>query len=359
VPIDRNEATGKPVYHKGYEPRPLGADGPESQAYGLSLYHGLDKIRRGGMAHTEAPRWPRGSVGDGYHRYRLTAEGQKKAVRTREDWERAWRYIGRVFGETRPATVTLEQISEFRSAIADAISEREAHRAIKIWRALWQVLAALKLARADEDPSFGVVNTEPQPRSAAWTEWQIAWIGKHAWRHGYFGLAALLATAWDGMMSPVDARTVTPRQWAQDGSKRAIPIIRAKTQARAFAPLTRRANRMIEAYLAKVPVASLDGPLFRTRRGAAYTKNSLAEDFREIRRRVFPGDSRVISDIRRSGSLEAAAGAVDPKALADALGNSIAQSKSLQRTYTPAQIATVSQVPEARRRGRRAMRHES
>jgi hypothetical protein len=83
--------------------------------------------------------------------------------------------------------------------------------------------------------------------------------------------------------------------------------MRAKTQAQALAPLTRRANRMIEAYLAKVPVTSLDAPLFRTRGGAAYTKNSLAENFRAIRKLVFAGDTRVISDIRRSGSLEAVA----------------------------------------------------
>ena len=105
-----------------------------------------------------------------------------------------------------------------------------------------------------------------------------------------------------------------------------------------------------------MPVPSLDGPLFRTRRGVAFTKNSLAEDFRDIRKLEFPGDGRVLSDIRRSGSLEAAAGEVDPKALSDALGNSLSQSRALQRTYTPAQIATVERVPEARRRGRRAMR---
>ena len=104
------------------------------------------------------------------------------------------------------------------------------------------------------------------------------------------------------------------------------------------------------------PVTDLDAPMFRTRRGAVYTKNSLAEDFRDIRKLVFPGDARVISDIRRSGSLEAAAGAADPKALSDALGNSLSQSKALQRTYTPSQIATVTQIPKARRRGRRALR---
>ncbi|MCT4496113.1 hypothetical protein [Bosea minatitlanensis] len=58
--------------------------------------------------------------------------------------------------------------------------------------------------------------------------------------------------------------------------------------------------------------------------------------------------------MRRSGALEAAAGSVDPKALSDVMGNTIAQSRTLQRTYTPAQIATAATVPEARKKGRRA-----
>ena len=79
-----------------------------------------------------------------------------------------------------------------------------------------------------------------------------------------------------------------------------------------------------------------------------------ARGCRDIRALVFPNDSRTLMDIRRSGALEASAGTVDPKALADVMGNTIAQSKALQRTYTPAQIATASTVPEARRRGRQA-----
>ena len=97
---------------------------------------------------------------------------------------------------------------------------------------------------------------------------------------------------------------------------------------------------------------TLDGPPFRTRRGVAYRKNSPAEDFRDIRALVWPGDSRTLMGMRRSGALEASAGAVDPKALSDVMGNTIAQSRALQRIDTPAQ--TASTVPEARKRGRRA-----
>ena len=122
--------------------------------------------------------------------------------------------------------------------------------------------------------------------------------------------------------------------------------LRGKTDAVAIAPITRRSAKVMDAYLADRKVIKLDGPPFRTRRGVAYTKNSLAEDFRDIRALVWPGDSRTLMDMRRSGALEASAGAVDPKALSDVMGNTIAQSRALQRIDTPAQ--TASTVPEAR-----------
>lgn len=90
---------------------------------------------------------------------------------------------------------------------------------------------------------------------------------------------------------------------------------RGKTDAVAIAPITRRSAKVMDAYLADRKVITLDGPPFRTRRGVAYTKNSPAEDFRDIRALVWPGDSRTLMGMRRSGALEASAGAVDPKAL--------------------------------------------
>ncbi len=111
---------------------------------------------------------------------------------------------------------------------------------------------------------------------------------------------------------------------------------------------------MIDADLADRTVIEPEKPIFRTRRGAAYTKNSLAEDFRDIRKLVFPGDSRTLADSRRSGALEAAAGQVDPKALSDVMANDIDKSRFLQKTYQPAQIATAATVWDAGLRGRKA-----
>lgn len=340
----------------GFAARPLGPAGEDARTRAARLYDAMWKARRGGAGDEQdnATRWPKGSIGAAWEAYRRTAEWTKKKPRTREEWDRVWVRIKPVFGDVKPATVSMIDISQWRAQIETHVSQREAHRCVKIWRAFWQVMASMQYCRGEADPSFGVRNTEPAPRSAEWQEWEIARIGKRAWREGYKGLAAVIAVMWDGMMSPVDARTLTPAQRLRSGPLQAFAIMRGKTSAIAIAPITRRSSRVMDAYLAGRKVVELDGALFRTRRGAPYTKNSLAEDFRDIRALVFPNDSRTLMDIRRSGALEASAGTVDPKALADVMGNTIAQSKALQRTYTPAQIATASTVPEARRRGRQA-----
>jgi hypothetical protein len=254
----------------GFAARPLGPAGEDARMYAARLYNAMWQARRGGAGGEQdnRPKWPKGTVGEAWEAYRRTVEWTKKQPRTREAWDRVWVRLSPIFGDVKPSTITLIDVSAWRAGIETTVSQREAHRCIKIWRALWQVMAALKYCDADNDPSFGVGNTEPAPRALEWQQWEITRIGKRAWREGYKGLAAILAVMWDEMMSPVDPRT--------------------------------------------------------------------------------------LMDIRRSGALEASAGEVDPKALSDVMGNTISESKALQRTYTPAQIATAAKVPEARRKGRRA-----
>lgn len=340
----------------GFAARPLGEAGEAARMAAAKLYNAMWQARRGGAGGEQdnRPKWPKGTVGEAWEAYRRTVEWTKKQPRTREEWDRVWVRLSPVFGDVKPSTITLIDISAWRAQIETHVSQREAHRCIKIWRALWQVMAALKYCDADNDPSFGVRNTEPAPRALEWQQWEIARIGKRAWREGFKGLAAILAVMWDGMMSPVDARTLKPGQRIRHGNLQAFAITRGKTSALAYAPITRRAAKVMDAYLADRKVVDLERPLFRTRRDSDYRKNSLAEDFRDIRNLVFPNDPRTLMDIRRSGALEASAGEVDPKALSDVMGNTISESKALQRTYTPAQIATAAKVPEARRKGRRA-----
>jgi hypothetical protein len=75
-----------------------------------------------------------------------------------------------------------------------------------------------------------------------------------------------------------------------------------------------------------------------------------------VRESVFPGDTRQLLDLRRSGAVEAAAGGADPLTLSAKMANSIHQASDLQRTYLPAKVATVREADDARRIGRTRLR---
>ncbi|WP_011580519.1 MULTISPECIES: hypothetical protein [Chelativorans] len=344
----------------GFNPVSCGPDGPAAWAKAEKLNTAWDaRLSQAAPAIPDIQKWPAGSIGEAFDIYRQTPEWAKKAVRTREDWERGWKYIGPVFGRFSPLLVTMPVISEWRQGIEDQVSLREAHRAMKIWRALWKVMAAMRYCTPDADPSFGVRNTEPKGRRETWKEGEAVRLVKRAIRMKYLGLAAALACMWDGAVAPVDARKLTLAQRQQDDLGTWFELGRAKTGRDAVLTLSRRTERLLNWYLEKQfgeaePIGSMC--IFRTRRGAAYTKNSFAEDFRDIRNAEFPGDTRKMLDFRRSGSVEAVAGGVEGTALSAKLANSLSQSKKLEQTYVPVHVEMVRAADAARKLGREKLR---
>lgn len=332
---------------KGFLPKPLGPAGDAAEKAALALYHHWLK----GEPPT-GKAWPRGSIGEGWERWRRTDTWMGKAERTREEWERVWDRIEPFFAKLPPRSMTLELVEEWYGFVKDSVSLREAHRCIKVWRALWRVLASFGYCERDADPSLAIRNTAAAPRQAVWSEGEVVRLVKQAWRMGYRGLACVLSVAWDGMLSPVDARSLGSAQVTWSGPAIAFALGRAKTGRAAAVVLSARATRLVRAYLDPWPL----GTLFRTRRGAAFTKNSLAEDFRDVRATLFPGDKRTVMDLRRSGAVEAVAGDVEPLALSSAMANNIAQSGDLQRTYVPVNPELVKAAAEARKAGRRKLR---
>lgn len=136
----------------GFYSVPLGQDGPDAWARAEQWNDRWDRTRR-----REAPSpamvaadnlsperseeltvYPPRALGEAFRRYRRTEEWAAKAPRTREDWWRGWKRIKPIFGDCDPRTVTLEDLSAWRKAIEDMVSLREAHRCLKIWRALWK-----------------------------------------------------------------------------------------------------------------------------------------------------------------------------------------------------------------------------
>jgi hypothetical protein len=308
--------------------------------------------------------YPEGSIGYAFRRYRRTpGTWAEKAPATREDWWRGWRRIKPLFADVDPTTVTPELIGEWHQRVHKQAGPREAHRALKIWRALWKVMAPFKLCGRDEDPSLALRNRMPKGRSAVFAEGETVRLVKHAWRKGRRGLACIMAMAWDTQFSPVDCRTVAPRYWFADPAGSFFAKFRKKTQdtdsdaVEAIGTLSRRTEALIKAYLAGLGTNLLpDSPMFRNVAGTSYSKDALCRAFRKNLVEVFPGDKRKLMDFRRSGAIEAHAGNVDPLALATKMANSINRSKMLQDTYLPKRATTVRLADEARKRGRTALR---
>lgn len=335
----------------GFESTACGPDGPEAWAKAEELNR---KWREYSRAPAKPDRYipPPLSLAEAFVKYKATPEWTKKGVRTREEWERAWTRIGPVFGNVKPSVVTLDHISRFREAIARDVSQREAHRCIKIWRALWKVAAALKYCDKTADPSLGVTNTEPGKRSAVWEYREVRALVKGAWRAGYHGLAAVIAVAWDSSLAPVDVRLLTPEQRV---TADVYALDRAKTGRAAFATLTRVTTKIVDSYLETLGVEIAPAaPMFRNRSGRPYSKDTLGDDFRDVRLIVFGKDElRRLADFRRSGVVEALRGGVTKEALGEKLANDFATSTFLQKTYAPVDLDTVRQADEARQKGRK------
>lgn len=122
--------------------------------------------------------------------------------------------------------------------------------------------------------------------------------------------------------------------------------------------LSDRALAALEAYIATLGVELHgDAHVFRNRSGAPYSSDTLGDDFRDIRARVFgERDKRTLADFRRSGAVEAIAGGARAEELAHAMGNTLSASNALFATYVPVNQATLRTVLEARRKGRRKLR---
>jgi hypothetical protein len=351
---------------------PCGEDGPDAWAIAEEWNRRWQAVKRGEApspamvsAQNLSPEqaeeltiYPPRSLGEAFCRYRGTEEWASKAPRTREDWWRVWRRIKPVFGDVDLKTVTLEDISAWRKTIEETISLREAHRCLKIWRAMWRVAAALGYCVRDADPSLGVRNRAVPGRSATWTEGEVVRLYKRAFREGYYGLAAVIAVAWATQLSPGDVRALRASQLARNITGAVFFTARGKTGAPVGGALNDRALAALEAYIAELG-AELHGEayIFRNRSGAPYSSDTLGDDFRDVRRLVF-GDreQRTLADFRRSGAVEAIAGGAKAEELAHAMGNTLSASNALFATYVPVNQATLRSVLEARRRGRSKLR---
>jgi hypothetical protein len=390
----------------GFKHVECGEDGPRAWAIAQSWNEKWKAARAAYLAGQPVEAISRGrvyppnSLGEAFGKFRTTATWKGKKPRTREDWERGWKLIEPVFGDVDPRTVGLEEVDLWYGGDPDdatikgllqTVSVREAHRAMKIWRALWKVIATIKRADGERycektaDPSLGIRRKTPQARQAIFFEGEAVRLVKRAIRMKYYGLAAALAVAWDSMLSPIDVVSLTMAKLHRDDQGPLFSVERTKTGEAAIGTLSARTTRLLEDYLATLPKDYLpQAPIFLTRGGgpvsrpgkkgewggnhgggrprppAVYTVNKLGQDFRKVRAIELPGDRRAVIDFRRSGAVEHEAGRGDRKMLAKKMANTIDKSAALQETYLPPVLppdrSVVQLADEARARGRARLR---
>ena len=251
----------------------------QAKARAIELNAEWDRVRTGAqaVAGPQEPQYPPGSVGDGYRRamkLRAAERAAKGITRTKEqqkrdDWPRAWKWLGPVFGDRDPKAVAPEALLQLRRKVAERISDIEAHRVIKVWRALWKKLQAFGYGTDRDgprsDPSLAFSNTAPDPRQEVWQHAEVVRLVDCAWQRDKRGLAALMAVIWDSMLSPGDARILTTGQRARDAQGAMFFLDRAKTGRAAAGTLTPWSEQILESYIASLGVELLDNaPIFRT-----------------------------------------------------------------------------------------------
>lgn len=346
----------------GFRPEPLGSNGPKAWARAEILNAEWDQLRKeakqGKPAEVQLQRYPAASIGEAWEKMRRTTQWREKPVRTREDWDRGWAYIEPVFASEKFLDVTMDNLSSWRTSISEQVSQGEAFRAMKIWRAFWKIAAALKYCARDADPSLVIKNTAPAGRTETWRREEIIAIAKDAIKRGRYGLAAALAIIWDSMVSPVDARTVRASQMHRDAQGTWFSLTRTKTAAKGVMTLSRRSERLFRWYMDQQFAGVELHPeaiLIRRPDGGIYDKNLLAKHFRQSRESIFPGDKRRMMDIRRTGAVEVLAGGGEATQLSTKMANSLSKSSELQATYLPGKVSTVRSIDELREKGRKAL----
>jgi hypothetical protein len=359
----------------GFQIVRCGKDGPQAWALAADWNSRWQAVRKGkspplvdfdqlSRDQAEAARrYPPGSIGSAFQVYIRTPEWAARAQLTRDKiWWPAWFRIRDMWGDVAPDTITFEMMSRWRAALEKKHGRGIAHKAMRVWRSFWKIMLGMKVARTN-DPSMGIRNLAPPPRWQRWSEGEVVRLTKVAWRCGYHGLACIIAVAWDTGFSPVDSRTLAQRHRTVSGGRLVFDRQadgRTKTGRAAIGTVSPRTDLLVNTYLAKLHVdLHPDAVLFRTRSGAAYSRETLGHDFAAVRALLFPGDRRRLMDMRRSGVVEAVAGGAGPLGLSAKLANSISRSNTLHKTYAPVDIEAVRSADVARLKGRRRMRAEN
>ena len=136
---------------------------------------------------------------------------------------------------------------------------------------------------------------------------------------------------------PVDARKLRLGDMRRDPGGTWFEVALAKTGREAIATLSPRAARLFEAYLANLPAQPIGAvQIFCNRSGRPYLKDTLGDDFRDVRANLFgPDERRQLADFRRSGAAEDLAGNLPPEKLASKMATPCRRQTGCTRPTPP------------------------
>jgi hypothetical protein len=135
----------------GFRGQALGKNELHAKQEAIRLNAEWDRHRFGERKQPNIMVYPPGSLGHAYSRAIAlrAAEREAKGIvwtrqqKARDDWPRAWRWIGPAFGDYDPLAVVSEDLMSLRAKVAQRVGKSEAFRVIKVWRALWAKLTPL------------------------------------------------------------------------------------------------------------------------------------------------------------------------------------------------------------------------
>ena len=368
------EPRGRMRQH-GFRALALGKDDEQARRRAWSLYERWVAIRDRVESADDAPKtkaqasagriYPLGSIGEAWQIWIRSEEWARLSPATRNKvWWEAWlKRIEPVFGDVHPDLVTMEDLSIWRSKIEAKSGINVAHKALKIWRALWRVLQALRFTQLS-DPSTKIRNRQPPPRDQRFNHGEAMRLAKTAWRSGFRGLACIIVVAWDTGFSPVDCRTLRDRHRLLDIATGRLVLDRSrdgrtKSGVAVIGTLSRFGDSMVRRYLVELGAdMTTDAFLFRMRSGVPYGESRLGGDFATVREIAMPGDKRQLRDMRRSGVLEAFIGGAEARDVSEKFGNSLDRSATLFRTYNPVDLEKVK-IADRKRLAGRSLRNKS
>lgn len=354
IGADRAKASGLPASE------PLGLDGPEAWTRAQRCYEALQRALHGSKD-DRLGGYPVGSLGAAFVMWKGSPEWLEKPARTREDYERGWEHIEPRFARRLISKITVSDSEAFHREMRKVLSLNAAHRTLKIWRALLNMLAKKNLVA--KAPIGSAPNPQPKGRGQFWVAYEIARMVRGCRKMKRPAMGLLIRLAWETAMSPVDCRTFSLSMLKSDKTGCYVERNRTKTGAGAKPPISDELAADLRGYAKALKDSGLDlmptAPLFRNTEGRAFSKNYLTEQFQDARRVAFgKAEKRQFLDIRRSANLEAELGGASAEDRALVMANALDKSKSLDATYTPVTVARARKVLEARKTGRELLAQE-